>query len=301
MKNDTLFVTPKCDINGLDARFFAIPSSKINHACNSEYCLDFSNKDYVVSLQNELQMSVQDTLKHPYVSVWMAPDKNQILRFYKYQDNKLSLVGELEDGTLDIVTIHKKRFRGVEFENGKWLNLRSAQFNPLTDQNYLVQPLARLSVLSKPSDGLLFLDNIEMGKSPAKLNKVPIGPKTVKVETKILGQTYSGSKDIHLFPGDTPEIYISLKKETPQLIIKTNPTDAEIYWGTKPDFTELSSFRSPFRTDEMLSGLHRVSIFKEGYIDSSFVFELDPFEPTLLNIDLAKAPINVMNPDRIRI
>ncbi len=283
LQRDTLIISPQCG----ERKLYAIPTEKIESVCNSEYCIDLATEDFNPSiLLSPLQKALLDTLRFPEVSIWLQNEQNQVVRFLSFANDTLKVAGHLANGEAQVVKLHKSRLKGVEFPEGKWLNLNSSDIDYPKNAHQLIDPLAKLTLQSQPTGATIFLDDIEMGITPIQLNKVGAGLRHLKIETQILGQNYSVSKEISLYPGDAQSYYLNLKKEHPKLWIKTEPAGAEVYLTPFPDLSKPSPLKTPFEDQKITSGPHSLTLFHPNYRDTTLLIKVSPFSPTIVDLKL---------------
>jgi hypothetical protein len=121
---------------------------------------------------------------------------------------------------------------------------------------YLKPAEGSLEFVSEPSGARVSLDGREIGDTPLTVSRVSSGEHTVRI-TK--DEYIVHEERIDLKGAERRTIQALLKKTAGELLVSTEPEDAEIYIDGK------AVGRSPYENKLLSPGSHKVKIVKEGY------------------------------------
>lgn len=165
-----------------------------------------------------------------------------------------------------------KRLAGIEVkENNKKIEIKRGD--------------ASLFVKSDPEGGRVYLNGKLMdGVTPVTLSNLTADKYTVKV-TK--GDLEAISK-VTLEDHKVSKLNMSLAKRKTVFKISSNPSEVEVYLNNKPGRKVAPDKITPAIFEDIESGKLTVTLFKIGYKDTSFFFDLQPNQTSELIINMEK-------------
>jgi hypothetical protein len=143
-----------------------------------------------------------------------------------------------------------------------------------------IQP-GSVSIISKPSEALVFLDDREVGNTPVTITE--LSPGTYMLEVKTEGYE-SWSNRVEVIPGKEIALTAKLQTKTGSVNIKSEPSDAIVF------LDEMNFGKTPIIITDLRPGKHKLEIKVEGYEDWAENIDIIPENEVALTAELNMKP-----------
>ncbi len=144
---------------------------------------------------------------------------------------------------------------------------------------------ASLFVKTEPEGARVYLNGKLMdGVTPVTLSNLTAGKYNVKTTKGDLEAISKVTLEAH----KVTKVNLSLSKKKTVLKISSNPSEAEVYIDGKPGIKKSPDKTTPAIFEGIKAGKYAITLFKVGYKDTSFFFDLQPNQSSDIIINMEK-------------
>lgn len=126
---------------------------------------------------------------------------------------------------------------------------------------------SNLTVYSEPSGARVYLNGVKAGETPFQTSSISVGSHKIRLE-KLLYKPYETT--VTISSSGSNKVNYNLKPDFGELILKTNPSGANVYIDNKPKGL------TPFIESMLPSGTHHITLSYDKYHDIVKTFNLYP-------------------------
>jgi hypothetical protein len=146
---------------------------------------------------------------------------------------------------------------------------------------------ADLTIRSEPSGAAVYVDGkiSQASGTPATLTNLYPGRHAISV----CKDGFDAFQEVVLEAGESRDVTLALKKSHKTLCVSTTPPNAEVYVNKTPSKKVEPDAVTPATLKNLAYAQPRITVFKKGYIDTSFSVDLRPWNITHVNVGLRSA------------